>query len=164
MTKAAQPERPGLSIFLKLIMEDCAWPAARPYEDTYNNTWPWPWRRQPGWCSNSAFKVLILHALGRRVNVNCECGQDRFASRIHDPFARSRSSRRIFVVPGTSGLYFFSVTISEKSAMLENSRTSVCSNPSRWARRFSSSTITITLSKNASIAGRSCEISISACS
>src|SRR6266700_445769 len=58
--------------------------------------------------------------------------------------------------------YFRSVTISEKSAIEENSRTSVCNRPSRLARRSSSSTITMTLSKKASMAGRRWEISMSA--
>src|SRR5260370_26263858 len=59
-------------------------------------------------------------------------------------------------------LYFPSVTISEKSAMEENSRRRTLSSPSRLARSFSSSTITITLSKKVSMARRSLEISISA--
>src|SRR3954468_12947116 len=46
-----------------------------------------------------------------------------------------------------------SVTISEKSAIVENSFNSVCSSASRLARSCSFSTITITLSKNASTAG-----------
>src|SRR5215470_8794609 len=40
-----------------------------------------------------------------------------------------------------------SVTISEKSAIVENSFSSVCSNASRLARTFASSAMTITLSK-----------------
>src|ERR1035437_3867681 len=55
-----------------------------------------------------------------------------------------------------------SVTISEKSAIVENSFTTVCNRDRRLARRVSSSTMTMTLSKNLSIAGRSFAISSSA--
>ncbi len=58
--------------------------------------------------------------------------------------------------------YFFSVTISEKSAIVENSFNSACRSARRLARTFSSSTITITLSKNVSTAGRMVAISASA--
>jgi hypothetical protein len=57
---------------------------------------------------------------------------------------------------------FASVTISEKSAIVENSRNSVRNKARRLARNCSSSTITITLSKNASTAGRMREISAKA--
>jgi ClpP class serine protease len=58
--------------------------------------------------------------------------------------------------------YFLSVTISEKSAIVVNSLTSVWSRARRRVRTFSSSTITITLSKKASTTGRNREISTSA--
>src|SRR6185369_9882635 len=58
--------------------------------------------------------------------------------------------------------YFFSVTISEKSAIVENSFNKLCNSANRFARTFSSSTITITLSKNVSTAGRIVAISASA--
>src|SRR5205814_8984131 len=54
---------------------------------------------------------------------------------------------------------FPSVAISEKSAIVENSLSRLRSSASRLARNCSSSTITITLSKNASTAGRRREIS-----
>ena len=57
---------------------------------------------------------------------------------------------------------FFSVTISEKSAIVENSLNKLCNNANRFARTFSSSTITITLSKNVSTAGRMVAISAKA--
>src|SRR5689334_21589677 len=48
-----------------------------------------------------------------------------------------------------------SVTISEKSAIVENSFTNVVSNAKRFALSVSSSTMTITLSKKQSTVGRS---------
>src|SRR5581483_2857376 len=59
---------------------------------------------------------------------------------------------------------FPSVTISEKSAMRENSPSKAPSSLSRRLRTSRSSAITMTLSKNASTTGRSREISVRACS
>ena len=55
--------------------------------------------------------------------------------------------------------HFFSVTISEKSAIVEKSRRIPANSATRLARNFSSCAMTITLSKNVSSAGRSLAIS-----
>lgn len=75
------------------------------------------------------------------------------------PFASFAFTSFPFVLLRVLGGYFFSVTISEKSAIVENSFSSPCNSASRFARRRSSSTITITLSKNLSTAGRIVAIS-----
>src|SRR5690349_11142172 len=64
------------------------------------------------------------------------------------PFGRN-DNQKLYAFP--------SLTISEKSAIVENSFNSACSSARRFARTRASSTMTITLSKNLSTGSRAVE-------
>lgn len=122
----------------------------------------------PGWSRASALR--LWHSLG--------CHSERVPSKTEEARARNlhfiavegRTSEAKAPIPPDPGPqarrptppYFFSVTISEKSAMVEKSRSRSRSSANRFARSTGSSAMTITSSKKRSTGVRTCAISRSA--
>ncbi len=87
------------------------------------------------------------------------CRRGRLSScRRRRPCRRQTINVVFFMIMSIPENYAFSVTISEKSAIVENSVRRFCNNVSRLVRTRASSAFTSTLSKNWSTAGRNAPI------